>query len=119
MTVVVIDDGAVIGKAAIVVEARFRADEETVERRRAISLVGRAVGLKAVDPDLFREETWWENDQHLVNGMAEEFCASLHTSSCNVSDPMFFVWCKSRAVSKEMPLETRPNLQPNHASIVK
>src|SRR5437764_2516924 len=52
VVVVVLDDRSVVGEAAVVVEARFRADEEAAQRGRAVELlVRRAARLEVVDAD--------------------------------------------------------------------
>src|SRR5687767_4408771 len=48
--VVVVDDRRVGGEPAIVVEAALLTGEETGQRRRAVTAIGRAAGLEVVDP---------------------------------------------------------------------
>src|SRR5205085_1753507 len=52
VAVVVVDDRAVVREAAVVIEAAFRAHEESRERRGAVAIVGRARRLEVVDADL-------------------------------------------------------------------
>src|SRR5437763_8219952 len=65
MAVIVIDDGAIVGEAAVVVEPRLGADEQALERGGAVHLVGRARGLKVIDPDLL-------GPMHSPSGLGEE-----------------------------------------------
>ena len=63
--VVVLDDGAQVGEAAVMVEAALLPREQTRERRRAVPLIGRSRGLEVVDADFL-------GGVHVPAGLGEE-----------------------------------------------
>ena len=50
--VVVIDDGTQISETTIVIEAAFKVGRDRADRRRTITQIGSAIGLKVVDADV-------------------------------------------------------------------
>src|SRR5262249_15633655 len=50
--VVMLDHGLERGEAAVVIEAAFRVRPDALERRRAITVIRRPIGLEVVDADL-------------------------------------------------------------------
>src|SRR5437763_2482806 len=102
MLVVMVDHCLIRGKPPIVIEATLLSREESAERCRAISLIGRAIRLELIDSDFLCgmhrpsglcEERWHVTGRALANAIENGFatcCGGLVETSGGG------FWCRNR-----------------------